>query len=105
MIKNTNAYVSFIYWVWKTLKPFHILCLKETGYCRLGFKRNQENQLSSSVTQVGKRQKIMVVDKGKKQKVEEESYIDEKLIFSIEKLQEIQDDLDKVNSIFLAVKQ
>lgn len=47
----------------------------------------------------------MVVDKGKKQKVEEESYIDEKLIFSIEKLQEIQDDLDKVNSIFLAVKQ
>lgn len=81
------------------------MCLKETGYCRLGFKRNQENQLSSSVTQVGKRQKIMVVDKGKKQKVEEESYIDEKLIFSIEKLQEIQDDLDKVNSIFLAVKQ
>ncbi|KAG5602323.1 hypothetical protein H5410_033693 [Solanum commersonii] len=39
----------------------------------------------------------MVVDKGKKQKVEEENYIDEKLIFSIEKLQEIQDDLDKIN--------
>lgn len=40
--------------------------------------------------------KEMVVDKGKKQKVEDENYIDEKLIFSIEKLQEIQDELEKV---------
>ncbi|PHT97970.1 NAP1-related protein 2 [Capsicum chinense] len=39
----------------------------------------------------------MGADKGKKQKVEEENNIDEKLIFSIEKLQEIQDELEKIN--------
>nr|XP_016464259.1 PREDICTED: NAP1-related protein 2-like [Nicotiana tabacum] len=41
----------------------------------------------------------MGADKGKKQKVDEENnnIIDEKLIFSIEKLQEIQDELEKIN--------
>lgn len=45
----------------------------------------------------------MVGDKGKKQKVgekgEEENadHIDEKLVLSIEKLQEIQDELEKVS--------
>ncbi|XP_075100500.1 NAP1-related protein 2 [Nicotiana tabacum] len=41
----------------------------------------------------------MGADKGKKQKVDEENnnVIDEKLIFSIEKLQEIQDELEKIN--------
>ncbi|WCJ35949.1 Testis-specific Y-encoded-like protein 1 [Euphorbia peplus] len=44
----------------------------------------------------------MVADKGKKQKVaekgdEENNQIDEALVLSIEKLQEIQDDLEKIN--------
>lgn len=48
----------------------------------------------------------MVADKGKKQKVEEkeENHIDKELVLSIEKLQEIQDELEKVypiSSVFL----
>uniref|UniRef100_A0A2P2LFV9 Protein SET n=1 Tax=Rhizophora mucronata TaxID=61149 RepID=A0A2P2LFV9_RHIMU len=44
----------------------------------------------------------MVADKGKKMKVaeksdEENNPIDEQLVLSIEKLQEIQDDLEKIN--------
>ncbi|XP_031104729.1 NAP1-related protein 2-like isoform X2 [Ipomoea triloba] len=41
----------------------------------------------------------MVADKGKKQKVEEkeENHIDKELVLSIEKLQEIQDELEKIN--------
>ncbi|XP_059299903.1 NAP1-related protein 2-like isoform X1 [Lycium ferocissimum] len=39
----------------------------------------------------------MVVDKGKKQKVEEEKNIDEKLFLSVEKLHEIQNELEKIN--------
>ncbi|KAK4374563.1 hypothetical protein RND71_005240 [Anisodus tanguticus] len=39
----------------------------------------------------------MGADKGKKQKVEEENNIDEKLLFSVEKLQELQDELEKIN--------
>lgn len=40
----------------------------------------------------------MVADKSKKAKIEEENVeqIDEELVLSIEKLQEIQDDLEKV---------
>lgn len=38
----------------------------------------------------------MGADKGKKQKVDEENNIDGDLVFSIEKLQEIQDELEKV---------
>lgn len=42
----------------------------------------------------------MVADKSKKAKTEEENVeqIDGELVLSIEKLQEIQDDLEKVNS-------
>ncbi|KAG5571802.1 hypothetical protein H5410_061568 [Solanum commersonii] len=39
----------------------------------------------------------MGADKGKKQKVDEENNIDGDLVFSIEKLQEIQDELEKIN--------
>uniref|UniRef100_A0A0V0HKW4 Putative NAP1-related protein 2-like n=1 Tax=Solanum chacoense TaxID=4108 RepID=A0A0V0HKW4_SOLCH len=39
----------------------------------------------------------MGADKGKKQKVDEENNIDGALVFSIEKLQEIQDELEKIN--------
>lgn len=42
----------------------------------------------------------MVVDKGKKKKVspdEEFDHVDEELLIAIEKLQELQDDLDKVS--------
>ncbi|KAJ8539914.1 hypothetical protein K7X08_026303 [Anisodus acutangulus] len=39
----------------------------------------------------------MVADKGKKQKVDEENNIDGELVLSIEKLQEIQDELEKIN--------
>ena len=46
----------------------------------------------------------MVADKGKKTKVEEENteQIDSELVLSIEKLQEIQDELEKV--LFLLTK-
>lgn len=48
----------------------------------------------------------MVADKSKKSKIEEKveeenlEQIDEKLVLSIEKLQEIQDDLEKVKNLF-----
>lgn len=42
----------------------------------------------------------MGADKGKKQKVDEENNIDGDLVFSIEKLQEIQDELEKVINPF-----
>lgn len=42
----------------------------------------------------------MGADKGKKQKVDEENNIDGELVFSIEKLQEIQDELEKVIPCF-----
>lgn len=43
----------------------------------------------------------MVADKSKKAKIEEEQ-IDGELVLSVEKLQEIQDDLEKVKNPFFA---